>query len=234
MQGPKVRHRRSYESIVAVTGDGGNRRLQTQSRRCRVLNVLILLRVWCRLRYSNLPRIIGNEDIMAGRSITFENENIDAALTALFAAAGDVTPALQNIGEYGGKSTRRRFIDETDPEGKPWQALNALYARTKKGPGKLRGETRTLSQIVWQLADDNGVEWGSNEVYARIHNEGGDIVPKSADTLVFSMGGQTFHVKKVTIPKRQFLGTNAQDIEEILGIVQDHFIEAVEVGSGTP
>jgi phage gpG-like protein len=171
---------------------------------------------------------------MAGASITLDSLDVDHALSLLYAAAGDVTPALKNIGEYGARSTRQRFLSETDPEGNPWPDLNPLYAKTKKGPGKLRGETRALSQIIWQLVDETDVEWGSNEIYARIHNEGGKIVPKNAQALVFSMGGETFRVKSVTIPRRQFLGANERDIEEILGIVLDHFVEAVEGQNPSP
>ena len=169
---------------------------------------------------------------MAGATITIDDDQIEDALARLLAAAGDVTPALKNIGEYGGRSSRQRFRDEKDPDGKPWAALNPLYAKTKKGTGILRGETRSLSQIVWQLAGDDGVEWGSNEIYARIHNEGGTIVPKNAAALVFSMGGQTFKVKSVRMPKRQFLGVNEADLQEILAIVQDHFVMAAEGNSG--
>lgn len=169
---------------------------------------------------------------MAGKSITIDDRDVLDLLADLYAAAGDVTPALKNIGEYEAKVTRARFVSQTDPEGNAWQALNELYAKTKKGPGILRGATRALSQIVWQLADD-GVEIGSNEVYARAHNEGATIVPKNAAALVFSMGGQTFHVKSVTIPRRQFLGWDASSIEEALAIVQDHFVMAAE-GKGSP
>lgn len=164
---------------------------------------------------------------MAGKSITIDDQDVNDALARLYAAAGDVNPALKNIGMAEAKTTRARFVSETDPEGKPWQTLNELYARTKKGPGILRGATRDLSQIVWQLAE-GGVEIGSNVVYARIHNEGGTIVPKNAAALVFSMGGQTFHVKSVTIPQRQFLGWSETSIQEALAIVQDHFVMAVE------
>ncbi|SOC41576.1 phage virion morphogenesis protein [Rhizobium subbaraonis] len=163
---------------------------------------------------------------MSSASITIDLDEVNDALARLLAAAGDITPALKNIGEYEAKATRRRFIDERDPDGKTWAALNPLYAKTKKGPGILRGQTRSLSQIVWQLAGD-GVEIGSNEVYARIHNEGGTIVPKNAAALVFSMGGQTFKVKSVTMPRRQFLGFSDEDVTEILAIVQDHFLAAI-------
>lgn len=170
------------------------------------------------------------EPTMTGTSITIEDSAVVDALGRLYAAAGDLSPALKNIGEYETRVTKQRFIDEKDPDGIAWKDLNPLYAKTKKGPGKLRGETRSLSQIVYQAANDN-VEIGSNEVHARIHNEGGTIVPKNAAALVFSMGGQTFKVKSVTIPRRQFLGFSQADIEEIRAIIEDHF-EMAMAGDG--
>ncbi|MEA3533717.1 phage virion morphogenesis protein [Rhizobium sp. CC-YZS058] len=163
---------------------------------------------------------------MAAATLTFNDTSVEQLLARLLEAAGDVKPALKNIGEYEAKVTRRRFVDQVDPDGHRWKPLNPLYAKTKKGPGILRGETRDLSSIVWQLAKDS-VSIGSNVVYARIHNEGGVITPKTASALVFSMGGQTFRVKSVTIPRRQFLGFNDASIAAILDIVQDHFVEAV-------
>lgn len=165
---------------------------------------------------------------MSGTAITLDDQDVKDALARLLAAAGDLRPVLKNIGEYEAKATRARFLSATDPDGKPWQALNALYAKTKKGPGILRGATKSLSQIVWQ-AGAASVDIGSNEVYARIHNQGGKILPKNAAALVFSMGGQTFKVKSVTIPRRQFLGWNEADIAEVKAIIEDHFEMAVEM-----
>lgn len=167
---------------------------------------------------------------MTGTAITLDDEQVNDAFARLLEAAGDITPALKNIGEYEAKVTRARFISATDPEGKPWKTLNTLYAKTKKGPGILRGATRTLSQIIWQ-AGASSVDIGSNEVQARIHNQGGKIVPKNAAALVFSMGGQTFKVKSVTIPRRQFVGWNETSIAEVKAIIEDHLMMAVEVKS---
>lgn len=164
---------------------------------------------------------------MTGTGITLDDVPVLDSLDRLYAAAGDLGPVMKNIGEYEAGSTKRRFISETDPAGVPWLDLNKLYQKTKKGPGKLRGETRQLSQIVYQAANDN-VAIGSNEVYARIHNEGGIIKPKSAAALVFSMGGQTFKVKSVRIPRRQFLGFSDEDIAQIRAIIEDHFEFAIE------
>lgn len=171
---------------------------------------------------------------MAGTAITTDDARVDAALAALYAAADDLAPVLKNIGEHEAAATKRRFFDGKDPEGNPWAALNPLYRKTKKGPGILRGESGDLArEIVWQMAGDSAVDIGSNIVYARIHNLGGVITPKNAAALVFSMGGQTFKVKSVTMPQRQFLGWSAADIEEVLAIVQDHFVMAAEKGAAS-
>lgn len=160
---------------------------------------------------------------MAAATLTIRDEDIDAGLTRLYQAAETIAPALKNIGEYEAQVTRGRFVDEEDPEGKAWKPLNPLYRKTQKGSGILKGESRSLSQIIWQLVDDASVEIGSNEVYARIHNEGGVIKAKDAPALVFSMGGKTIKVKSVTIPKRQFLGLSEKDRADILDIIEDHF-----------
>lgn len=170
---------------------------------------------------------------MAGKTITIDDSDVQDALARIIAAGGDLVPAYKNIGEYEAKITRERFRSKTDPEGQPWQALNELYATTKKGPGILVGQSRSLSRIVWQLAGD-GVEIGSNVIYARAHNEGATIRPKTASALVFSMGGSTFRVKSVRIPKRQFLGFSAKDTSNILDIVLDHFVDAAEGKETSP
>lgn len=162
---------------------------------------------------------------MSAEFIQIDDIEVVAALQRLYAAAGNLLPVYKNIGAYETSATKSRFLEEKDPDGVAWQDLNPLYASTKKGPGKLRGETRNLSSIIYQ-ASENGVEIGSNVVYARIHNEGGVIRPKNASALVFSMGGKTFKVKSVTMPKRTFLGFSDSDIKEIQAIIQEHFEDA--------
>lgn len=170
---------------------------------------------------------------MTGTTINIELAPVSDMLDRLYAAAGNLATVMKNIGEYEAASTKRRFADEKDPAGVPWKDLNPLYKLTKKGAGKLRGESGNLSRILYQAAETS-VEIGSNEVYARIHQEGGKIVPKNAAALVFSMGGQTFRVKSVTIPRRQFLGFSEADIEEIRAIIEDHFELAMEGNGGAP
>jgi phage virion morphogenesis protein len=164
---------------------------------------------------------------MTAASIVIDDREIQEGLQRVLDAAGDLAPVLKNIGEYEMEATKDRFRTERDPDGKPWESLNALYKTTKKGPRILTGQTRSLSEIIYQLASQTSVEVGSNVVYARIHNEGGTIKPKNATALVFSMGGQTFKVKSVRMPRRAFLGINEEDRREIEAIIRDHFEDAI-------
>ncbi|MCF1485077.1 phage virion morphogenesis protein [Agrobacterium vitis] len=165
---------------------------------------------------------------MVATTITIDAKEVEDALSRFLAAAADLSPVFKNIGEYEAQATKQRFRDQKDPDGNAWQALNPLYKETKKGPRILTGQTGDLSRIIWQLASSTSVDIGSDMIYARIHNEGGTIVPKNAAALIFSMGGKTFAVKSVKIPKRQFLGINDEDRVRIEEIIEDHFLDAIE------
>lgn len=160
---------------------------------------------------------------MTGAVLELNIGEADDALTRLLEAASDLKPTLKNIGIHLQQSTKDRIAREESPDGKPFAPLNPLYAETKKGPGILRGESLTLSEIVWQLAGDDTVEVGTNAIYGAIHQFGGVIKAKNAPALIFSMGGQSFAVKSVTMPARPYLGLSQEDEAEVLAIVADHF-----------
>ncbi|MBN9243388.1 MAG: phage virion morphogenesis protein [Mesorhizobium sp.] len=163
---------------------------------------------------------------MTGAVLTLDIRNTDDALARLLEAASDLKPALKNIGVELERSTKERIAREESPDGSHFAPLNPLYAKTKKGPGILRGESGDLANIVWQLAGDDTVEVGTNAIYGAIHQFGGVIKARNAAALFFSMGGESFTVDNVTIPARPFLGLSKQDEEEVLAIVADHFQQA--------
>lgn len=165
---------------------------------------------------------------MSGAGITIDVGVIPITdvLSRLLAAAGDLRPALKNIGEYETASTIERIGREESPDGSVFAPLNPLYAEGKKGPGILRGESGDLASIVYQLAGDDSVEIGNNAVHGAIHQFGGVIKAKNVPALIFSMGGQSFAVESVTIPARPYLGVSAEDETEILGILSDFLDDA--------
>lgn len=110
----------------------------------------------------------------------------------------DLRPVLRDIGAAMLTSTQRRFEDEQGPDGAGWEA-------TLRGGAILR-DTGRLYQSLTYAASAHQVEIGTNTVYARIHQ----------------LGGQTGRGHALTLPARPFLGMDAEDETEALAIVQDY------------
>jgi phage gpG-like protein len=74
-------------------------------------------------------------------------------------------------------------------------------------------------------SDASLVRVGSNLKYARIHQLGGVIVPKSRKFLRFPIGGGQFmFAKKVTIPARPFLVLRPEDPARLAESVRDYLM----------
>jgi hypothetical protein len=64
--------------------------------------------------------------------------------------------------------------------------------------------------------------WSGDQIFIRLFIIWGHIVPKTAQYLVFNVGGNWRKVKEVTNPPRSFLGINNEDDESILNIIGRH------------
>jgi phage virion morphogenesis protein len=164
---------------------------------------------------------------MAGATIKVTTRGERELGEAMARLAGDelVTAALKNIGQVLLKGTRERFSRQVDPEGRPWAPLNPEYAKGKRG-GKIlqvqgmRGGL--LGSITAQLSGSHRLEVGTNKIYGAVHQFGATIRPRSAEALVFRLGGRLIRAKQVTIPARPYLGISAADRANSLVIVRDH------------
>lgn len=108
------------------------------------------------------------------------------------------------------ESTRERIIaGGPSPDGAAWKPNRAGRTPILYLSGAL---ARSIDYAVSGLS----AIIGSGLVYARIHQEGGVIVPKSASSLVFSVGNRLFRVKKVTMPARPYLGLSGEDRSELV------------------
>lgn len=125
---------------------------------------------------------------------------------------------LQAVGHIVLTSTRHRIEQQVTPQGTPFAPLNKLYAIDKQGPGILRGpdfQVGLYGSLVVQ-AEGNVLRWGSNKVYAPVHQFGATIRPKNGRALSFEMGGRHFLRQSVTIPARPFLGLTTEDRDDIM------------------
>ena len=126
---------------------------------------------------------------------------------------------FEQVGETLIKIHQDRFARQVSPDGQSWAPLSAWY-RDQKSQNQdkiltLRGH---LSQTLSYNTTQDGLEFGSNRVYAAIHQFGGTIRPKKAKAL--NVGGRP--AKSVTIPARPWLGVGQNDQREILNTVKDH------------
>lgn len=147
------------------------------------------------------------------------SESAVKRLSLLVAQAQNLRPAQRAIGEYMLLQTRSRFDLSQTPNGAAWAPLAAatirakersknrkqkrgasrLYKRTRANPTDILKDTFTLRDTITYQIDGAELAIGSSLNYAKFHQLG------------------TKH-----IPKREFLGVNQADREEIKRIFADH------------
>lgn len=124
------------------------------------------------------------------------------------------------IGLYLESSTIDRFDDGVAPDGSKWPES----LRVKEEGGKTLIDHSILRGSIAYNADNDQVEWGSNLIYAGPHQFGATIMAKGGGHLKFRLPGKLGFrsVLSVTIPARPFLGVNAEDEDQIVGLGEDY------------
>lgn len=150
-----------------------------------------------------------------GASIRIEGEQKLVDSLNRLSSPEERVALMDGIGAYGVSSTHQRFIDKKDPDGKAWPES----LRAKEKGGQTMRDTARLFQSFTYAATKASAAWGTNTVYAGIHQFGGEIVPTNKQALAFRLANGAFvMVKKVKMPKRAFLGVDATDRTRIAGI----------------
>jgi phage virion morphogenesis protein len=142
---------------------------------------------------------------------------------ALQQMGADPQPLLQDIAFLGENSTRERFRSQTGPDGQRWKPS----LRAQLFGGKTLTKDGHLGDSITSTADRTSAAWGTNRIYAAIHQFGGEIKAKGAGGLRFKIGERWSNKRQVTIPARPFLGVSADDEQDILALVSDHISNLV-------
>lgn len=147
---------------------------------------------------------------MSGVSISYDVtgiEGVDAILGRLDPLDG--AELLEGLARLVQEQTRRRIRSEkTAPDGSAWPANRA-------GTSILMRSGMLANSIDYAVSATQAIV-GTGLRYARIHQHGGVIKPKAAKVLAFKVGGRTVFARKVTMPKREFLGVSAANAAELL------------------
>ncbi|MDD9911648.1 MAG: phage virion morphogenesis protein [Alphaproteobacteria bacterium] len=161
---------------------------------------------------------------MVSLKITHKSTELQKALKQHKELVSNPAAILKNVGEALHNATIDRMRRERAPDGSPWAPLNPLYASSKRGSKILQEagmRNGLMGSLNYQVMLDR-LEYGTNKVYAHIHQEGGTIKPTSADRLSFRMGGKFFQAKSVTIPARPYLGIGINEERAIDNAVHDY------------
>ncbi|MBM4394364.1 MAG: phage virion morphogenesis protein [Deltaproteobacteria bacterium] len=123
----------------------------------------------------------------------------------------------RDIGQALENSTLERFAKGEDPEGKPWKEsgrVTAANARRKPGErrpgGKTLQDTARLKGSIHFEAEPDQVEVGTDVIYARIHQLGGET----------GRPGGRFEM-----PVRAFLGMSGDDDRLVETMYEDRIKE---------
>ena len=175
---------------------------------------------------------------MAGAGMELRGTDAPLAeLAGMIARAGNPQGMFDNIGMSLVTSTQHRFETGIAPDGSVWPA--SIRALTEGG--KTLIDSARLMQSISYRAWDAGVEWGTNVIYAAIHNFGGTILQAAREAVLHfkhnARTGRTRFAKAnskanyakkaqigartIVMPARPFLGLDDADSREILLIAEE-------------
>lgn len=139
---------------------------------------------------------------------------IDDKLKDLFEAFSDQNKIkyLTAIGDLELSKTKTRFVQQVDPDNNPWRST---VRKALDPSAKILRKTGNLFNSLARKVEGDSVFIGTNLNYATTHQNGAVIKPKTKNFLAFSIGGNFFRKKQVTIPQRRLVGVNDETAKSI-------------------
>ncbi len=127
--------------------------------------------------------------------ITSNSKEVNDKLIELAERAKNTKPAMREVAHVIRTYVDEKFETEGKYQGEKWQAWGKSYKKKrikmKRGAGKILTLEGELREKIDDKVTNDSVVVGTNQVYAAIHNFGGDVKKR---------GGGTFEM-----PKRQFM-----------------------------
>ncbi|OHD80493.1 MAG: phage virion morphogenesis protein [Spirochaetes bacterium RIFOXYC1_FULL_54_7] len=133
---------------------------------------------------------------------------MEITLPKVAGAMRDLTPCMRQVAGILMDSMEENFAQQGRPK---WTALKASTIRQRvklrKWPGQILIRSQAgLKASISTRSDANSATIGTNKVYGRIHQK----------------GGQAGRGRKVTIPARPYLGVTDKELGEIETKILNH------------
>lgn len=168
---------------------------------------------------------------MAGArlQVALDDKEFREGLSGLLDAASDLRPMMEIAAGIFENATRHRFDTERGPGGVPWPKswrAKVQGGKTLQDKGNLRA---SLTSNVGSDYAETGFDGRSESSrHAATHQFGATIRPKTAGALAFVGPDGHFHMRQsVTIPRREMLGVDNDDLRDLL----EAFVDYLEVAT---
>ncbi|MYG80960.1 MAG: phage virion morphogenesis protein [Gemmatimonadetes bacterium] len=122
----------------------------------------------------------------------------------------DPQVAFDEVGQILVTSTVLRFKRGVGPDGEPWPKSR----RAEREGGKTLVDKARLRNSITHVASADGVDVGTNVVYAAVHQFGAE----AGEFGFFSDGRRGTPIPWGDIPARPFLGLDDDDADAVVGV----------------
>lgn len=157
---------------------------------------------------------------MTNINISLDSIATQSAIAELTSKLGDLTPIFASIGEYMLGEVRDRFDSETAPNGAKWAPL-AMSTIENKQRRQKSGTTRNGKSRVRSNAEPNAILKDTFLLRDTMTYNSSAFSVAIGTPLVYGVYHQYGTAR---MPKREFLGYNDADLDEIEEIVIDALV----------
>lgn len=146
-----------------------------------------------------------------------DDRRLRAVIRQYTSLGNNPKPLMEDLAVIGENTTRERFHTQLDPQGARWKP--SLRAQIRGG--KTLTQYGRLGDSISHRSDSKKAEWGTNVIYAGIHQFGGRIRAKNGGKLRFRLAsGGYASVDEVVMPQRAFLGISTNDQADMLDAIE--------------
>lgn len=118
---------------------------------------------------------------------------------------------FRKIGLYVATSTKRRIKAGITPEGRPFRRISSI-TEVAKGSSKPLQDTGRLRNSITYKAGRDYVAIGTNLVYGRLHQFGGEVVARNSRFLTIPLRRKAKRYRPHEFPERLFVMRHGRNL----------------------